>query len=147
MQEVLLYGITKEPVHCLHGDKYEIYEEVRLSEKMYPCNDGSFIGGDRVDHVVDRKYLPIHTIRLNNKDYWGVRHPIERRITFTPEFIKEVGGNPVEMLEEIQQLQGHSKKLSKELLDVNDTLTLLKLEISTANFWKRLKWVFTGVEV
>lgn len=147
MQEVMLYGITKEPIFCLHGDRLQIYEYTTPSDKLYPCSDGKYLVGDAINDVVDVKSLPIHTLVLNNFDHWGVPHRTERRIAFTSELIKGIGGNPVELNETIRNLNLRNEKLCKDIDHLKGTMLLLKSNLSTASFWKRLKWVFTGVEV
>lgn len=148
MQEVMLYGITKEPIRCFHGDYLEIYEHVGgYRRDMFPCADGKHLGNHRVSDVVDVKSLPIHTLILNKVDHDGVRHRTERRIALTSELIKEIGGNPVELNEAIRNLNLRNEKLCKDIDHLEGTMLLLKSNLSTASFWKRLKWVFTGVEV
>jgi hypothetical protein len=148
MQEVLLYGITKEPIRCFHGDHLEVYEYGRYApDKLYPCSDGEYLIGADVDNVVDIKSLPIHTMRIATKDHHGDHYHDERLIAFTPEFVKEIGGDPVEMKENINTLQEHNRTLFNKIYDLEYTTEQLKSNLSTASLWKRLKWVFTGVEV
>lgn len=148
MQEVILYGITKEPVHCFHGDRIEISECVGgYGRDMLPCSGGKYLGNHCVTTVVDTKSLPIHTIVLNSVDYWGERHRTERRIAFTPELIKEIGGNPVELNMKVNNLLIEGDKLRDKLKLREDTLLQIKSNLSTASLWERLKWVFTGVKV
>ncbi|QYW06179.1 hypothetical protein KASIA_p135 [Shewanella phage vB_SspS_KASIA] len=146
MQEVMLYGITKEPIFCLHGDRLQVYEYTTPADKPYPCSDGKYLVGD-INKVVDVKSIPIHTLVLNKVDHDGVRHRTERRIALTSELIKEIGGNPVELNETIRNLNLRNEKLCKDIDHLEGTMLLLKSNLSTASFWKRLKWVFTGVEV
>lgn len=148
MQEVILYGITKEPIHCFHGDRLEISEHVGwYGRDMFPCSDGKYLGNNCVTAVVDTKSLPIYTIVLNSIDYWGERHHTERRIAFTPELIKEIGGDPVELNITISNLRIEGNKLRDKLKLREATLLQIKSNISTASFWERLKWVFAGVKV
>lgn len=148
MQEVILYGITKEPVHCFHGDRIEISECVGgYGRDMFPCSGGKYLGNHCVTTVVDTKSLPIHTIILNSVDYWGDRHRTERRIAFTPELIKEIGGNPVELNMKVNNLLIEGDNLRDKLNLREATLLQIKSNLSTASFWERLKWVFTGVKV
>lgn len=148
MQEVILYGITKEPIHCFYGDRMEISECVGgYGRDMFPCADGKYLGNHCVTTVVDTKSLPIHTILLNSVDYWGERHRTERRIAFTPELIKEIGGNPVELNMKVNNLLIEGDKLREKLKLREAMLLQIKSNLSTASFWERLKWVFTGVKV
>lgn len=147
MQEVMLYGITKEPIFCLHGDRLQVYEYTTPADKPYPCSDGKYLVGGALDAVVDVKSLPIHTLVLNKVDHYGVRHRTERRIALTSELIKEIGGNPVELNEAIRNLNLRNEKLCNDIDHLEGAMSLLKSNLSTASFWKRLKWVFTGVEV
>lgn len=146
MQEVMLYGITKEPIFCLHGDRLQVYEYTTPADKPYPCSDGKYLVG-YINKVVDVKSLPIHTLAISKRGHSGAHIRTERRIALTSELIKEIGGNPVELNEIIRNLNTSNEKLCKDIDHLEGTMSLLKSNLSTVSFWKRLKWVFTGVEV
>lgn len=146
MQEVMLYGITKEPIFCLHGDRLQVYEYTTPADKPYPCSDGKYLVGD-INKVVDVKSLPIHTLVISKRGHSGAHIRTERRIALTSELIKEIGGNPVELNETIRNLNLRDEKLCNDIDHMGGEMLLLKSNLSTASFWKRLKWVFTGVEV
>lgn len=146
MQEVMLYGITKEPIFCLHGDRLQVYEYTTPADKPYPCSDGKYLVGD-INKVVDVKSIPIHTMAISERGYGGAHLRTETLIAFTPEFVRKIGGNPVEMKQTISDQQILIRNLHSKIYDLECATELLKSNLSTVSFWKRLKWVFTGVEV
>lgn len=143
----MLYGITKEPIFCLHGDRLQVYEYTTPADKPYPCSDGKYLVGGDINDVVDVKLLPIHTMAVSERGYGGAHLHTETRIAFTPEFVRKVGGNPVEMKQTISDQQILIRNLHSKIYDLECATELLKSNLSTVSFWKRLKWVFTGVEV
>jgi hypothetical protein len=152
MKEVLLYGITKEPVYGVIGSMVEMQEYSRYhgigAQDILPVDGGKyFFGNYGGQGEITRHSLPIHTMVLNRVDYHGRHHREERHIAFTPEFIQEIGGNPIELKESNEKLHKRCETLCNDITKLDRANTLLKLELSTASFWKRLKWVFTGVEV
>jgi len=151
MKEVLLYGITKEPVYGVMGNIVEMreYSHYRgIGKDIIPVEGAKYFCGNYDDQgEITRHSLPIHTMVLNRVDYHGRHHREERHIAFTPEFIQEIGANPIELKGSNEKLHKRCEALCNDITKLDRANTLLKLELSTASFWKRLKWVFTGVEV
>ena len=147
MKEVTLYTIVKEK-RVVAQDHIDFYERRYDSVPVYN------LGGD----TPTRESITIQQIPVEHRVFFKRGNKEEYYIAMT-EDVREVFGLELKLLNDYkmlckdqeERLNGALKtnetlvKYKNDLLDEVERLTTEVLDTKTMSFWKRLKFLFTGV--
>lgn len=147
MKEVTLYTVVKEK-RVVTQDHIDFYERRYDSVPVYN------LGGD----TPTRESITTQRIPVEHRVFYRRGNKEEYYIAMT-EDVREVLGLELKLLNDYKELCRLQEDRLKGALKTNDTLVKYKndlideveeltkeiLDIKTMSFWKRLKFLFTGV--